>query len=64
MPHEKEVLSLPGLGSFLDKVAYEQGNTILLIFLLLIVASIVIFMEKLIWKKLMEKCEKYESIEV
>jgi NitT/TauT family transport system permease protein len=64
MPYEKEVLSLPGLGSFLDRVAYEQGNTILLIFLLLIISSIVIFMEKFIWKKLIEKCEKYESIEV
>jgi len=64
MPYGKEVLSLSGLGSFLDRTAYEQGNTILLIFLLFIISSIVILMENLIWKKLLEKCEKYETVEV
>jgi NitT/TauT family transport system permease protein len=64
MPYGKEVLSLPGLGSFLDRTAYEQGNTILLLFLLFIISAIVILMENLIWKKLVEKTEKYETIEV
>jgi NitT/TauT family transport system permease protein len=60
MPHGNEVLSVPGLGSFLSKEGYEEGNTILLIFILFIISSIVIFMEKFIWKKLLERTEKYE----
>jgi NitT/TauT family transport system permease protein len=63
MPHGDQVLSLPGLGYLLDKTAYEQGNTIFLIFLLFIIASIVLLMEKFIWRRLLEKCEKYEAIE-
>jgi NitT/TauT family transport system permease protein len=64
MPYGNEKLSIAGLGSFLDRTAYEQGNTILLVFLLLIISTIVILMEKFIWKKLLERCEKYESVEV
>jgi NitT/TauT family transport system permease protein len=60
MPHGNEVLSVPGLGSFLSKEGYEEGNTILLIFILFIISSIVIIMEKLVWKKLLERTEKYE----
>jgi NitT/TauT family transport system permease protein len=60
MPYGEKVLSIPGLGSFLDRVGYEQGNTILLIFILLIISSIVILMEKFIWRKLLRRTEKYE----
>ncbi|MDI6826540.1 MAG: ABC transporter permease subunit [Candidatus Aenigmarchaeota archaeon] len=60
MPYGKEVLSIPGLGSFLDKVGYEEGNTIMLIFILSIISSIVILMEWFVWRKLLKKTEKYE----
>jgi NitT/TauT family transport system permease protein len=60
MPYGNETKTIPGLGSFLSKEGYEQGNTILLIFILLIISSIVIIMEKFIWKKLMKITEKYE----
>jgi NitT/TauT family transport system permease protein len=60
MPYGKEVLSIPGLGSFLDKEGYEAGNTILLIFILFIISSIVILMENFVWRKLLKKTEKYE----
>ena len=60
MSSGKEVLSIPGLGSFLDKQGYQEGNTILLIFLLFIISSIVILMEKFVWRKLLKKTEKYE----
>jgi NitT/TauT family transport system permease protein len=60
MPHGNEVISIPGLGSFLSKEGYEEGNTILLIFILFVISSIVILMEKFIWKKLLAKTEKYE----
>jgi NitT/TauT family transport system permease protein len=60
MPHGNEVISVPGLGSFLSKEGYEEGNTILLIFILFIISSIVIIMEKFVWKKLLERTEKYE----
>ena len=64
MPYGKQVFSLQGLGSFLDRAAYTQGNTILILFLLFIISSIVILMEKFIWKKLLAKSEKYETIEL
>jgi len=60
MPYGKEVLSIPGLGSFLSKEGYEEGNTILLILILFIISSIVILMERFIWRKLLSKTEKYE----
>jgi len=52
-------VSVPGLGSLLDKAGYEFGNTVLLIFILGIVAAIVLFMEGLVWRRLLRKFEKY-----
>jgi NitT/TauT family transport system permease protein len=52
-------LSVPGLGSLLDKAGYEYGNTILLVFLLAIVAIIVLSMEVFVWRRLLRKFEKY-----
>jgi len=60
MPHGKEPLSIPGLGSFLSKEGYEKGNTILLVFILFIISTIIILMEKFIWDKLLSKTKKYE----
>jgi NitT/TauT family transport system permease protein len=56
---EAPPLSVPGLGSLLDKAGYEFGNTVVLIFLLGIVAVIVLSMEGLIWRRLLRKFEKY-----
>jgi NitT/TauT family transport system permease protein len=52
-------LSIPGIGSLLDKAGYEYGNTIVLVFLLGIVAVIVLSMEGLVWRRLLRKFEKY-----
>ncbi|MEM3785087.1 MAG: ABC transporter permease subunit [Candidatus Bathyarchaeia archaeon] len=52
-------LSVPGLGSLLDKAGYEYGNTVLLIFILGIVAAIVLSMEAFVWRRLLRKFEKY-----
>jgi NitT/TauT family transport system permease protein len=60
MPYGKEVLSIPGLGSFLSKEGYEKGNTILLVLILFIISTIIILMEKFIWDKLLSKTKKYE----
>jgi NitT/TauT family transport system permease protein len=60
MPYGNKTISIPGLGSFLSKEGYEQGNTILLIFILFIISSIVILMERFIWRKLLQRTEKYE----
>jgi len=59
MPYGREVLMLPGLGSFLDKVAYEYGNTTLLMLILALITSIVILMEKFVWRALLKKFERY-----
>jgi len=59
MPYGREVLMLPGLGSFLDKVAYEYGNTALLMLILALITSIVILMEKFVWRALLKKFERY-----
>jgi len=52
-------VSVLGLGSLLDKAGYEFGNTVVLIFLLGIVAAIVLSMEALVWRRLLRKFEKY-----
>jgi len=52
-------LSVPGLGSLLDKAGYEYGNTVLLVFILGIIAAIVLSMEGLVWRPLLRKFEKY-----
>jgi NitT/TauT family transport system permease protein len=56
-----KVYSLPGLGSYLDKTGYLYGNTILLILLLGIIATIVLLMEALIWRRLLRKVERYHA---
>jgi ABC-type anion transport system duplicated permease subunit len=52
-------LSVPGIGSLLDKAGYEYGNTVVLIFILGIIAAIVLLMEGLVWRRLLRKFEKY-----
>jgi len=52
-------LSIPGLGSLLDKAGYEFGNTVVLIFILAIIAAIVLSMEGFVWRRLLRKFEKY-----
>ncbi len=52
-------VSVPGLGSLLDKAGYEYGNTVVLIIILIIIAAIVLLMEGLIWRRLLRKFEKY-----
>lgn len=52
-------VSVPGLGSFLDKAGYEYGNTVILVIILAVIATIVLLMEGLVWRKLLRKFEKY-----
>ena len=52
-------VSVPGLGSLLDKAGYEFGNTVVLIFILGVIAAIVLLMEGLIWRRLLRRFEKY-----
>ena len=52
-------LSVPGLGSLIDKAGYEFGNTILLIFLLGVVAAIVLSMEAFVWRRLLRRFERF-----
>jgi len=68
MPYEMELtggqpLTLPGLGSYLDKTGYlppPKGNPIRLLFLLGVIAAIVLLMEGLVWRRLLRKFEKYQ----
>lgn len=67
MPYEMkqfggQPLTLPGLGSYLDKAGYlppPKGNPIRLLFLLGVIAAIVLIMEGLVWRRLLRKFEKY-----
>jgi len=56
---ETPPLSVPGLGSLLDKAGYEYGNTVLLVFLLGVMAMVVLSMEAFVWRRLLRKFEKY-----
>ena len=51
--------SIPGIGSLLDKAGYEYGNTVVLIFILGVIAAIVLLMEGIVWRRLLRKFEKY-----
>jgi NitT/TauT family transport system permease protein len=53
-------VSIPGIGSLLDIAGYEFGNTIVLVFLLVIISIIVLSMEALIWRRLIKRFEKYK----
>ncbi len=52
-------LSVPGIGSLLDKAGYLFGNTVVLVFILGIIAAIVLSMEGFIWRRLLRKFEGY-----
>jgi NitT/TauT family transport system permease protein len=52
-------VSIPGLGSLLDKAGYEYGNTVVLILILIVIAAIVLLMEGLVWRRLLRRFEKY-----
>jgi taurine transport system permease protein len=52
-------VSIPGIGSVLDKAGYEYGNTVVLIFMLIVIATIVLLMEGFVWRRLLRKFEKY-----
>ena len=52
-------VSIPGIGSLLDKAGYEFGNTVVLIFMLGVIATIVLLMEGLVWRRLLRKFEKF-----
>jgi NitT/TauT family transport system permease protein len=52
-------VSVPGIGSLLDKAGYEYGNTIVLVFMLGIIAAIVLLMEAFVWRRLLRRFEKY-----
>ena len=54
-----QVVSVPGIGSLLDKAGYEYGNTVVLVFMLGIIAAIVLAMEAFVWRRLLRKFEKY-----
>jgi ABC-type anion transport system duplicated permease subunit len=59
LPSSEPPLSIPGIGSLLDKAGYEYGNTVVLIFILGVIAAIVLLMEGFIWRRLLRKFEKY-----
>ena len=52
-------VSIPGIGSLLDIAGYEFGNTVVLVFMLLVISIIVLSMEALIWRRLIRRFEKY-----
>jgi NitT/TauT family transport system permease protein len=52
-------LSVPGIGSLLDKAGYEYGNTVVLVLMLGVIAAIVLLMEGFVWRRLLRRFEKY-----
>jgi ABC-type anion transport system duplicated permease subunit len=52
-------VSIPGIGSLLDKAGYEYGNTVVLVSMLAVIAAIVLLMEAFVWRRLLKKFEKY-----
>jgi taurine transport system permease protein len=52
-------VSVPGIGSLLDKAGYQYGNTVVLVFMLGVIAAIVLLMEGFVWRRLLRRFEKY-----
>jgi NitT/TauT family transport system permease protein len=52
-------VSVPGIGSLLDKAGLEYGNTVVLVLMLAVIATIVLLMEGLVWRRLLRKFEKF-----
>ena len=52
-------VSIPGIGSLLDKAGYQYGNTVVLVFMLGVIAAIVLLMEGFVWRRLLRRFEKY-----
>ncbi|MBS7633238.1 ABC transporter permease subunit [Candidatus Bathyarchaeota archaeon] len=52
-------VSIPGIGSLLDKAGYEYGNTVVLVLMLGIISVLVLLMEAFVWRRLLRKFEKY-----
>jgi NitT/TauT family transport system permease protein len=59
LPSAEPPVSVPGIGSLLDKAGYEYGNTVVLVFMLIVIAAIVLLMEGFVWRRLLRKFEKY-----
>ena len=53
-------VAIPGIGSLLDIAGYEFGNTVVLVFILIVISIIVLSMEALIWRRLIKRFEKYK----
>ena len=58
-PTIRPPVSIPGIGSLLDKAGYEYGNTVVLVFMLGVIAAIVLLMEAFVWRRLLRRFEKY-----
>jgi ABC-type anion transport system duplicated permease subunit len=52
-------VSVPGIGSLLDKAGYLYGNTVVLVLMLGVIAAIVLLMEGFVWRRLLRRFEKY-----
>jgi NitT/TauT family transport system permease protein len=50
---------LPGLGYLLDNAAYVLGDIPLVIFFLFIMSGIVILLERLVWRRLLRRVERF-----
>jgi NitT/TauT family transport system permease protein len=50
---------LPGLGYLLDNAAYVLGNIPLVVFFLFIMSGIVILLERLVWRRLLSRVERF-----
>lgn len=51
--------TIPGLGYLLDKAAWEYGNLFLIAVDIIIMSITVVFMNKVIWKYLLEKTKEF-----
>ena len=56
---QKTPYILPGLGYLLDNAAYVLGDIGLVVFFLFIMSGIVILLERLVWRRLLRRVEKF-----
>jgi NitT/TauT family transport system permease protein len=59
-----KVYSVLGMGSLLDRAAYDTGNTILILMIVGVMVAVIITINRLVWRQIYRKIIRKYSMNV
>lgn len=59
-----KIYSVLGIGSLLDRASYDIGNTILILLIVAIMSSIIVIINRLVWRRIYKKVIRKYSINI